>query len=93
VSHRLTYGIVRESPRRVIHVIRVLDEILEPSELDEIAERMHERLQNRGELISDVVVVQGGSKETLRLRGLPYSVSRVRTAMFNAAVTWSPIEL
>jgi hypothetical protein len=93
VSHRLTYGIVRESPRRVIHVIRVLDEILELSELDDIAERMRERLQNRGELAADVVVIQGDSKETLRLRGFPYSVSRVRTAMFNAALTWSPIEL
>jgi hypothetical protein len=77
----------------VIHVVRVLDEILEFSELDELAERMRERMQHRGELIADVVIVQGNSKETLRLHGMPYSVSRVRAAMFNAALSWSPIEL
>jgi hypothetical protein len=93
MPHRLSYGTVRESPRRVIHVVRVLDEILEFSELDELAERMRERLQHRGELIADVVIVQGDSKETLRLHGMPYSVSRVRAAMFNAALSWSPIEL
>jgi hypothetical protein len=92
MPHRLSYGIVRESPRRVIHVLRVLDELLEFSELDELAERMRERLQHRGELIADVVIVQGDSKETLRLHGIPYSVSRVRAAMFNAALSWSPIE-
>jgi hypothetical protein len=37
------------------------------------------------------VVVQGEGKETLRLFGIPYSVTRVRAAMFNAAVTWTPI--
>ena len=93
MSYRLSYGTVRETPRRAIHVVRVHDEILELSELDEIAERLRERLQNRGELTADVVVVQGSSKETLRLVGIPYSVSRVRAAMFNAALSWSPIEL
>ena len=93
MSHRLSYGTVRESPRRVIHVVRVVDEILDPPELDEIAERLRERLQNRGELTADVVVVQGSSKDTLRLVGIPYSVSRVRAAMFNAALSWSPLEL
>jgi hypothetical protein len=47
----------------------VLDEILELPELDEIADRV--RLQNRGELTADVVIVQGNSKETLRLLGIP----------------------
>ena len=42
---------------------------------------------------ADVVVVQGGSKETLRLFGDPHSVTRVRAAMFNASVSWTPIEL
>jgi hypothetical protein len=93
MSHQLSYGIVRESPRRVIHVVRVLDELLEPHELDEIAERMRERLLNRGEVSAEVVVVQGSGKETLRLVGIPYSVSRVRAAMFNAALSWSPIDL
>ena len=93
MSHRLSYGTVRDSPRRAIHIVRVHGEILEPSELDEIAERLRERLQNRGELTADVVVVQGSSKETLRLVGIPYSVSRVRAAMFNAALSWSPLEL
>jgi hypothetical protein len=93
MSHRLAYGTVRESQRRVIYVVRVLDEILETSELAELADRMREHLQRRGDQASDVVVVQGSGKETLRLFGIPYSVSRVRTAMFNAAVSWSPIDL
>jgi hypothetical protein len=35
-----------------------------------------------------VVVVQGHVKETLRLHGEPYAVTRVRSAMFNAAMHW-----
>ena len=46
-----------------------------------------------GELNADIVIVQVDRKETLRLYGLPYAVSRVRAAMFNAAINWSPIEL
>ena len=78
---QLVYGIVRESQRRVIHVVRVQDKILGPYELDDIAERMREKLASRGELTAEVVVVQGASKETLRLSGDPYSVSRVRAAL------------
>ena len=50
MSLRLSYGTVRESPRRAIHVVRVEDEILEPREIADLAERMRERLQSRGEL-------------------------------------------
>ena len=39
------------------------------------------------------VVVQGDSKETLRLFGEPFAVTRVRTAMFNAALRWRDFEL
>jgi hypothetical protein len=42
---------------------------------------------------ADVVLVQGGAKQTLRLFGTPYSVNRVRAAMFSAAIRWTPIEL
>jgi hypothetical protein len=38
-------------------------------------------------------VIQGDSRETLRLFGEPYAVTRVRTAMFNAALNFSPIAL
>jgi 2-methylcitrate dehydratase PrpD len=38
-------------------------------------------------------VVQGQGKNTLRLFGTPYSVSRVRAAMFNAAVSRTPLDL
>jgi len=93
MSHRLTYGIVRDAPRRVIHVVRVQDEILDIPEISEVAERMRERLASRGETLADVVVVQGDSKETLRLFGESYSVGRVRAALFNAALSWSPLEL
>jgi hypothetical protein len=38
-------------------------------------------------------VVQGDAKDTLRLFGVPYSVNRVRAAMFSAAIRWAPIDL
>ena len=93
MAQRLTYGTVRDAPRRVIHVVRVQDELLEAPEIADIAERMRERLAGRGETLADIVVVQGDTKATLRLFGETYSVGRVRTAMFNAAVSWTPIEL
>jgi hypothetical protein len=91
--NNLLYGTVREHPRKVIHVVRVVDELLQPHELDEIAARMRERALRQGEQAATVVVVQGGPKETLRLFGEPYSVTRVRDALFNAAIGWQPIEL
>jgi hypothetical protein len=93
MSLRLSYATVRESQRRAIHVVRVEDDILEAPEIAELAERMRERLQSRGELTAEVVVVQGYSKETSRLFGDSYLVARVRAALFNAAVSWSPIVL
>jgi len=82
---RLSHGTVRESARQVIHALRVHDVTLELHEIDEISARMRERLANRGELLAEVVIIQGDAKESLRLFGAPYSVNRVRAAMFNAA--------
>jgi len=93
MTYRLAWGTVRNSKRTAIHVVRVHGEILDASEIDDIAERMRERLQSRGEIAADVVVVQGASKETLRLFGAPYAVARVRAALFNAAVSFTPIDL
>jgi hypothetical protein len=93
MTYRLSYGTVRESQRRAIHVLRVEDEILTLLEIEDLAERMRERLQHRGELTAEVVIVQGHGKETLRLFGMPYAVTRVRAAMFNAAVSWTPFTL
>jgi UPF0288 family protein (methanogenesis marker protein 3) len=94
MSYRLVYGTVREHPRKVIHVVRVLDELLDDDELFEIAERVRERaLIKHGEHDAAVVVVQGDSKETLRLLGEAYAVTRVRSAMFNAALRWSDFVL
>ena len=67
---QLVYGIVRESQRRVIHVVRVQDKILGPYELDDIAERMREKLASRGELTAEVVVVQGASKRRFACRAI-----------------------
>ena len=92
-SHQLVYCTVRESKHRVIYVVRVQDEILEPFELENIAELMRDKLAARGELMAEVVTMQGTSRETLRLSGSPYSVSLVRIALFNAAVSWTPINL
>jgi hypothetical protein len=93
MSLRLSYGVVRDAPRRVIHAVRVHDEILDTPEIADLAERMRERLASRGETLADVVVIQGDAKATLRLFGEGYSVGRVRAALFNAAVSWSPLEL
>jgi len=90
---RFSYGTVRESPRRAIFVVRVNPGQLGPMEVEDIAERMRERLATRGEPMAQVVVVQGDSKETLRLHGDPYSVSRVRDAMFHAAIRWMALDL
>ena len=93
MSHHLIHGTVRESQRSVIHVVRVQGEILDLVEIEDIAERMRDRLASRGEVVAEVVIVQGAGKETLRLIGSPYSVSRVRAAMFNAAISWAPLNL
>ena len=85
---RLSYGTVRESQRQVIHALRVHDAVLELHESDDLATRMRERLAHRGEPLAEVVIVQGDTKETLRLYGAPYSVNRVRAAMFSAAIRW-----
>jgi hypothetical protein len=90
---QLAYATVREHPRKVIHVVRVLDELLDDYELNEIAEYVRERaLIKHGEAEAAVVVVQGAGKETLRLVGEPYAVTRVRAAMFNAALKWRDFE-
>ena len=75
MSHQLVYCTVRESKHRVIYVVRVQDEVLEPFELENIAELMRDKLAARGELMAEVVTMQGTSRETLRLSGSLYSVS------------------
>ena len=93
MQRSFVYGTVRETQRSAIYVIRVKDAAIDAIEAGEIAERMREKVLSRGETPTDVVVVQGDSKETLRLYGAPYSVNRVRAAMFNAAISWQKIEL
>jgi hypothetical protein len=93
MSYLLSCGTVRESRRRAIHVVRVNGEILDWPEIDELAERMRERLAKCGEPTAEVVVVQGYSTETLRLFGDPYSVHCVRAAMLSASLRWSPLKL
>ena len=94
MQHKLNYGVVRDHPRKVIHVVRVMDALLETGELDGIAAAMRRHvLDKHGEQEADVVVVQGGSKETLRLFGDAYAVTRVRSAMFNASIGWRTFDL
>jgi len=94
MSPKLVYAAVQDQPRKVIHVVRVIDAQLAPEEIHEIAERMRQRaLSRHGDQAADVVVVQGHTKETLRLSGDAHCVRRVRTAMFNAELRWAPIEL
>jgi len=94
MTHKLLYGVVLDRPRRVIHVVRVIDDILEPPEIAELTERMCDHiLSRRGEQAANVVLVQGNSQETLRLFGDAHAVTSVRTALFNAAISWSPFRL
>ena len=90
---KLSYATVRDSARQPIHVIRVNDVLLEAAEIDDLADRLRQRLRARGQMSADVVVVQGASKETLRLFGNSYAVTRVRAAMFHAALSWSQLDL
>ena len=90
---RFSCGVVRESRRQVIYAIRIHDAILDLPEIEDVTARMRERLAHRGEASADVVLVQGDAKTNLRLFGTPYSVNRVRAAMFSAAIRWTPVKL
>jgi hypothetical protein len=94
MSRQLAYGTVRDHPRKVIHIVRVLDDLLDYPEIDQVAEQMRSRITSRyGEQTPNIVMVQGDRKETLRLFGESHAVTRVRTALFHAAVSWSPLQL
>jgi len=93
IKPRVTLGILRESARQMIYAVRVHNILLELHEVDNIADLMRDRLAHRGEGAADVVVVHSDGKTSLRLFGTPYSVNRVRAAMFNAAISWTPIDL
>lgn len=90
---KLLHGTVRDGPRKVIHVVRV-DEILAFPAVNDIAERMRAHILSKsGEQDPNIVVVHGNSRETLRLVGDTHAVTHVRTALFNAAVSFSPLSL
>jgi len=94
MTRQLTYGTVRDHPRRVIHVVRVFDEILDYPEIDHVTEQMRIHVTSRhGEQTPNIVIVQGDSKESLRLFGESHAVTLVRAALFHAAVRWSPLQL
>ena len=94
MRRKLLHGIVFDRHRHVIHVVRVLDDILDLPEITEIAGRMAARiLAKHGDQTPNVVIVQGDTKETLRLFGEGYAVTVVRAALFNAAIAWSPLPL
>lgn len=91
---KLTYASVREGPRNVIHAVRVDEDFVSIETIDSIAAKVREHMLARhGEQSAEVVVVIGGTKESLRLFGEPLAVSRVRAAMFNAAIRWTAISL
>jgi len=91
---KLLHGTIRDGPRRVIHVVRVVDKILEFTEVDAIAEKMRAQILSKsGEQDPNIVIVHGDCRETLRLVGETNAVARVRTAMFNVAVTFAPLRL
>lgn len=76
MTHRLSYATVQESRRQATYLVRIEDAILALGAIEDIAARMRERLEARGEISAEVVIVQGHSKETLRLFGNPYRYPR-----------------
>jgi len=89
MAYQLLYGVVRENQRKVIHAVRLVDALLDDLGMEALAETVREQIRDKtGEQYAAVVVVQGYDKPTLRLIGEPYAVSKVREAMFNAAVSW-----
>jgi hypothetical protein len=94
MTRKLLQGIVSDRSRHVIHVVRVLEDILDLPEIDEIGDKMRARVfAKHGDQTPNVVVVQGDTKETLRLFGESHAMAVVRAALFNAAIAWSPLEL
>jgi hypothetical protein len=94
MTRQLAYGTVRDHPRKVIHVVRVLDAILDYPEIDHLAEQMRDHVASRhGEQTPNIVIVVGDGKETLRLFGETHAITRVRAALFHAAVRWSALQL
>jgi len=94
MSSELQYAVVVERERKAIHVVRLLDQLLDPAEADELAAQAREYLlARRGEQDADVVIMQGSTKDDFRLFGISSSTSRVRTALFHAALNWSPLDL
>jgi hypothetical protein len=93
MTRKLLYGTVLDRPRKVIHVVRV-DAILEFPEIDDIAEKLRAHILSKyGEQRPNIVIVHGNSRESLRLFGDPHAVTRVRAALFNVAVAFSPLNL
>ena len=94
MAHKLAYAVVRDAPRKVIYAVRVHDDIIGYPETHDIVERMREHVLSKfGDQSAHVVVIVGNNRETLRLFGESYPVSRVRTAMFHASLSFSPIDL
>jgi hypothetical protein len=93
MTRKLLYGTVRDRPRKVIHVVCV-DAILEFPEIDAVAEKLRAHILPRyGEHRPNIVIVHGNTRESLRLFGGLHAVTRVRTALFKVAVTFSPLKL
>jgi len=70
MSHQLVYCTVRESKHRAIYVVRVQDAILEPFELENIAELMRDKLAARGELMAEVVTMQAPAERRCACRAI-----------------------
>ena len=93
MTRKLLYGTVLDRPRKVIHVVRV-DAILEFPEIDDITEKLRAHILSRyGEQRPNIVIVHGNTRESLRLFGDPHAVTRVRAALFNVVVAFSPLKL
>ena len=88
------YGVVLDRARRAIHVVRIIDEILDFPEIDDIAGKMRDYILSRhGEQDANVVIAQGTNRETSRLFGDAQATALVRAALFNVAVSWSSLTL
>lgn len=93
MSYELYYGSLKESDRTAIYVLRVEADLVDDGEAEDLAQRMRERMLHLGRSVSDVVVLHGTTRETFRLFGMPFTVSKVRAALFNGSISWKPISL
>jgi len=93
MTYRISYGSLPDKGWRSIYVVKIEGELLDDGQVAYLSEDMRGYLLSRGEPTAEIVVLQGLSRETLKLSGENYAVRQVREALFHAQISWTPISL